>query len=194
VESLGKARPALFWLFLGGFCWVLGDLFQQYAAKYIGIGRGIPLSNTNQLWGLAWGALVFGEFAGHGASTQVLVIAGSLIMIAGAVAISLAEAPESEQRSWRSAMQRECDRYGLDATRVQATVEGGDPLADERGGRGWWELPVVALALGLFIWLAMNAERQAIAVSFPWIVVLVAASLVLLITCGILLWKRTRFS
>jgi len=24
-----------------GFCWVLGDLFQQYAAKYIGIGRGI---------------------------------------------------------------------------------------------------------------------------------------------------------
>lgn len=25
----------------------IGDLFQQYAAKYIGIGRGIPLSNTN---------------------------------------------------------------------------------------------------------------------------------------------------
>ena len=50
----------LFWPFVGGFCWVIGDLFQQYAAKYIGIGRGIPLSNTNQLWGLAWGALVFG--------------------------------------------------------------------------------------------------------------------------------------
>jgi glucose uptake protein GlcU len=49
---------------MGGFCWVIGDLFQQYAAKYIGIGRGIPLSNTNQLWGLAWGALVFGEFLG----------------------------------------------------------------------------------------------------------------------------------
>ena len=58
--ELAKARPAMFWLFLGGFCWVLGDLFQQYAAKYIGISRGIPLSNTNQLWGLAWGALVIG--------------------------------------------------------------------------------------------------------------------------------------
>ena len=66
MVELTNARPALFWLFLGGFCWVLGDLFQQFAAKYIGIGRGIPLSNTNQLWGLAWGALVFGELAGLG--------------------------------------------------------------------------------------------------------------------------------
>ncbi len=65
MADLSKARPVMFWLFLGGFCWVLGDLFQQYAAKYIGIGRGIPLSNTNQLWGLAWGALVFGELAGQ---------------------------------------------------------------------------------------------------------------------------------
>ena len=35
--------------------WVVGDLFQQFATKYLGIGRGIPLSNTNQFWGLAWG-------------------------------------------------------------------------------------------------------------------------------------------
>ncbi len=63
-DALTVAQPGLFWLFLGGFCWVIGDLYQQYAAKYIGIGRGIPLSNTNQLWGLAWGVLVFGEFAG----------------------------------------------------------------------------------------------------------------------------------
>ena len=54
-HELLNARPALFWLMLGGFVWVIGDLFQQYAAKYIGISRGIPLSNTNQLWGLAWG-------------------------------------------------------------------------------------------------------------------------------------------
>ena len=93
--ELGQARPAMFWLFLGGFCWVLGDLFQQYAAKYIGISRGIPLSNTNQLWGLAWGALVFGELNGLGLSAQLLVIGGSLIMIAGAIAISFAEAPAS---------------------------------------------------------------------------------------------------
>jgi drug/metabolite transporter (DMT)-like permease len=51
-HELISARAVLFWLMLGGFVWVIGDLFQQYAAKYVGIGRGIPLSNTNQLWGL----------------------------------------------------------------------------------------------------------------------------------------------
>jgi len=76
MADLERARPALFWLFLGGFCWVLGDLFQQYAAKYIGIGRGIPLSNTNQLWGLAWGALVFGELSGLDSTGKFLVVAG----------------------------------------------------------------------------------------------------------------------
>ena len=59
-ELLG-ARSVIFWLMLGGFIWVIGDLFQQYAAKYVGISRGIPLSNSNQLWGLLWGIFVFGE-------------------------------------------------------------------------------------------------------------------------------------
>ena len=139
VVELGRARPALFWLFLGGFCWVFGDLFQQYAAKYIGIGRGIPLSNTNQLWGLAWGALVFGELSGLGFTAQALVIAGSLIMIAGAASIGFAEAKGEERNSWRDAVQRECDRYGLDAARVASALEGNDPLADRKPKRHWWE-------------------------------------------------------
>lgn len=194
IVALGHARPALFWLFLGGFCWVLGDLFQQYAAKYIGISRGIPLSNTNQLWGLAWGALVFGEFAAHGFAAQLLIVAGSLVMIAGAAAISTAEAPESEQRSWRDAMERECDRYGLDRDRVASTMQGEDPLAAERRPRRWWELVIVAGAVALFVWLAAGAERQPLDVSIPWMAALVVASLVFLIACGLLLWKRTRFS
>jgi hypothetical protein len=36
MEELGRARPALFWLFLGGFCWVIGDLFQNYATNMSG--------------------------------------------------------------------------------------------------------------------------------------------------------------
>jgi drug/metabolite transporter (DMT)-like permease len=194
MMNLGRAKPALFWLFLGGFCWVLGDLFQQYAAKYIGIGRGIPLSNTNQLWGLAWGALVFGELTGHGAAGQALVVIGSLIMIAGATSISFAEAPESEQTSWREAVRRECVRYGLDFDRVTASVQGRDPLDEEQTGRRWWELLIVAGAVGMFVWLGLNAERQPIAVSVPWMIVLIAATVALLIICGALLWKRTRFS
>jgi drug/metabolite transporter (DMT)-like permease len=189
-----RARPALFWLFLGGFCWVLGDLFQQYAAKYIGIGRGIPLSNTNQLWGLAWGALVFGELAGQSPTGRVLVVTGSLCMILGAIGISSAEASESERTSWRKAMERECDRYGLDAERVEATMRGEDPLDSERRPRRWWEFGIGIAAAGLFLWLASYARIPAIAVNVVWMAALLTVSLAFLVVCGWLLWKRTRFS
>jgi drug/metabolite transporter (DMT)-like permease len=173
---------------------VLGDLFQQYAAKYIGIGRGIPLSNTNQLWGLAWGALVFGELSGLGFTAQALVIAGSLIMIAGAASIGFAEAKGEERNSWRDAVQRECDRYGLDAARVTSALEGNDPLGDRKPKRHWWEALVGVAAIGVFVYLAAGATRPAIAVNTGWILVLAAASLVLLVFCGMMLWKHTRFS
>jgi len=194
LQELGRARPALFWLFLGGFCWVLGDLFQQYAAKYIGIGRGIPLSNTNQLWGLAWGALVFGELAGQGTTAQTLVIAGSLVMICGAIAISFAEAPPSEQLSWRRAMERECSRYGLDPERVASIQQGEDPLSRDSSGRRWWEFLVMATAVGIFLWLASHAGRQHIAFNLGWMALLVTATLALLVFSATFLWKRTKFS
>ena len=192
--ELGKARPAMFWLFLGGFCWVLGDLFQQYAAKYIGISRGIPLSNTNQLWGLAWGALVFGELASLGLDARFLVIGSSLIMIAGAVSISFAEAPPSEQASWKRAMERECTRYHLDPSRVAAVLRGEEAFVDAKLKRHWWEALVVLAAIGIFVWLALDATRQELAVSLPWMSVLAGLSLVFLVVCGMVLWRRTRFS
>ncbi|GAB4120635.1 MAG: hypothetical protein Kow001_19570 [Acidobacteriota bacterium] len=194
LEELGRVRPAMFWLFLGGFCWVIGDLFQQYAAKYIGIGRGIPLSNTNQLWGLAWGVLVFGEFAGLNLTARLLTVGGSLVMIAGAVAICVAAAPEAERTAWRRAMQRECDRYQLDPSRVAAVLEGGDPLAAEAPRRRWGELAVVAVAVGIFIWLGAQAAPQEIALDRFWMAALCGATLLTLFAGGFLLWRRTRFS
>jgi len=194
IAGLDRARPALFWLFLGGFCWVVGDLFQNYAAKYIGIARGIPLSNTNQLWGLAWGVLVFGELAGQGTAAHVLVFAGSLVMIVGAGLICSAEASESEQSSWQTASERECRRYGLDFTRVAASLMGQDPLAQERPKRHWWEALIVASATGVFLWLAVIATHQAVEVNLAWMGVFIVITLVALVGCGVLLWKRTGFS
>lgn len=191
--ELGKAQPAMFWLFLGGFCWVLGDLFQQYAAKYIGIGRGIPLSNTNQLWGLAWGALVFGEFAGLSADGKLLIVGGSLVMIAGAVAISFAEAPAAEQASWTRAMERECTRYGMDPARVAAAVRGEDATGAASPKRHWWEGLVVLGALGCFVWLGLQATSQQLSLHLGWMVVLVVLSLVMLFAGALMLWRRTRF-
>jgi drug/metabolite transporter (DMT)-like permease len=194
LRELGRMRPALFWLFLGGLCWVIGDLFQQYAAKYIGIARGIPLSNMNQLWGLAWGALVFGELAGKAAGHQLMVVGGSLVMIVGAVAISRAEAQASERKCWRMAVRRECDRYGMDRARVEAAVSGEDPLARETSGRAWWEFAVFLVAVTILAWLAHGAGRQPLAMHFAWMALLIAAMLAFLIGCAWALWKRTRFS
>src|SRR5258708_6981721 len=113
--ELLAARGVIFWLMLGGFIWVIGDLFQQYAAKYIGISRGIPLSNSNQLWGLLWGTLVFGELQGRGHSIYAQVIGGSLLMMAGVAAIAFSSATTSEQTRWKQATHRQGQRYNIPA-------------------------------------------------------------------------------
>ena len=181
-------------LFLGGFCWVVGDLFQNYAAKYIGIARGIPLSNTNQLWGLAWGILVFGELAGQGVLAHVLVFTGSVIMIAGAGAICSAEASESEHVSWKAAVERECERYGLDPARVASSLLGRRSPIPRKAGSSLVGIVIVAAAVAIFVWLAIGAKHQPVAMNLPWMAVLVVTTLVCLVVCGLLLWKRTRFS
>src|ERR1700726_4647219 len=123
LRELQSARDVFFWLMLGGFVWFIGDLFQQYAAKYVGISRGIPLSNTNQLWGLLWGILVFGELHGKSQTTYMEVIGGSVLMTLGVGAIALSSAGGEEQRYWKEAAQRESERYGVAADYVAARFE-----------------------------------------------------------------------
>jgi glucose uptake protein GlcU len=194
AAEVAAARPALFWLFLGGFCWVLGDLFQQYAAKYIGIGRGIPLSNTNQLWGLAWGALVFGELSGQGAATKTLVIAGSILMIVGAMAISVSVVADRERDSRREAMERESNRYGLVLRELEAAQAGKDLVASRGAPRSLWDTLIVVIAIAAFVALASQAERPDISLHLGWACAILLPSVALLGLCGWVLWKRTNFS
>ncbi|WP_420238703.1 EamA family transporter [Telmatobacter bradus] len=193
-HQLMAAKPYMFWLFCGGICWVFGDLFQQYAAKYIGIGRGIPLSNTNQLWGLAWGALVFGELGVITPHARLLVLVGSLIMIVGAAFIGAASASASEVSSWNNAMNREINRYHLDRVRVEAVLKGEDPLANQKPERHGWEYALPVVGLALLLWLGASVRMPAIALRTSWMMVLLVASLGLLMVSGFMLWKRTRFS
>jgi drug/metabolite transporter (DMT)-like permease len=194
AAEIVAARHVLFWLFLGGFCWVIGDLFQQFAAKYIGIARGIPLSNTNQLWGLAWGMLVFGELQHLDAGARATVIAGSALMAIGAVAIGLAIAPDEELLAWQAAVERECRRYGLDHDRVLAAMHGDDPLSRTATTRHWWEWLIAAIAVGIGVALATAARAELLVLSRAWMAVLIAATLATLAAGGLLLWKRTRFA
>jgi glucose uptake protein GlcU len=188
-----QIKGVMFWLFLGGFVWVIGDLFQQFAAKYLGIGRGIPLSNTNQLWGLAWGALVFGELVAADQAQRLLVIAGSVLMILGALAISTAVASNREFRSMTEAVQRECDRYGLDFDLAMAAQDGVE-MDDRRQPRRWWDYAIVVLATGVFIALARWAVVPPLAMKESWIVVLGAVLFLSLAVGTWSLWRRTSFS
>jgi drug/metabolite transporter (DMT)-like permease len=185
-------RGVLFWLFLGGFVWVIGDIFQQFAAKYLGIGRGIPLSNTNQLWGLAWGALVFGELAGTDLAHKLMVLGGSVVMILGALAISTAVAGEREHHSRNLAVERECDRYGLDYYAVLAAQSGTEFSPGER--RRWWDWAIVAAAVAVFLWLGVHARVPEIAMNRGWLLALAVLLVASLLYCGMRLRRQTGFS
>lgn len=183
----------LFWLFLGGFVWVIGDMFQQFAAKYVGIGRGIPLSNTNQLWGLAWGALVFGELAGADMQHKLLVLGGSLIMIVGALFISTAKASAGEHSSRDEALERECNRYGLNYNEA-LLAQSGDEFGHGPDRRRWWDYAIILAATTIFIWLACKATVPPLAMNLRWVVVLAVVLILSLAGCGYRLYKQTRFS
>lgn len=188
-----EAKHMLFWLFLGGFVWVVGDLFQQFATKYLGIGRGIPLSNTNQIWGVAWGALVFGELAHADAAHKLLVITGSVVMILGALAVSTAVATAREHTSTNESLMRECTRYNLDYQSVLQAYSGVH--SDDRSqGRGWWDYLILAAATGVFLYLGANARVPTLAVNYSWVFVLTGVLVVSAILCGWVLWRSTRFS
>lgn len=193
VFHSAQVRPMLFWLFLGGFVWVVGDLLQQFAVKYLGIGRGIPLSNSNQLWGLAWGALVFGELA-HASSTQkILVMGGSAVMILGALAISSAVAEEAEHCSTHAALRSECERYNLDHESVLSEFSGKEP-GNSQTIRRWWDYAIIAVAVGIFVWLGMWAAIPPITMNFYWVATLTAVLMVSLGFSMRVLWKTTRLS
>lgn len=193
VFHSAQIKTMLFWLFLGGFVWVIGDIFQQFAVKYVGIGRGIPLSNTNQLWGLAWGALVFGELSHASGAQRVLVIAGSLVMALGALSISSAVAGQQEHSNIEAAVRNECQRYNLDYDRVAAEVS-GEHLAGVREKRRWWDYLIILSGIAIFVWLATQAAVPPIVMNFNWLAALAVVLIVSLAACVRALWRKTRFS
>jgi len=192
VFHSSDVAPMLFWLFLGGFVWVVGDLFQQYATKYLGIGRGIPLSNTNQLWGLAWGALVFGELVHADTAHRLLVVAGSAVMIAGALAVSTAVATERESAATNEAIERECARYGMESAHVIRVYNGTGAASAQR--REWWDWLILACAAAVFVALALRARIPALPMNLGWTAVL---SVILIASAALCAWglgKTTRFN
>src|SRR5450432_830262 len=192
-QELVAARGVIFWLMLGGFIWVIGDLFQQYAAKYVGISRGIPLSNTNQLWGLLWGILVFGELHERSQTTYAQVIGGSLLMMVGVGAIALCSPGGEEQKHWKEAARRESERYGVAADYVAARFEGRQAAGEVLPRRHLIDWLLVGSATGVLVGFGLIARVPQF--SFHWgpALVLTVALLMLLLLAGRTLWGTTRF-
>jgi len=190
-RQLVQARDVLFWLMLGGFVWVIGDLFQQYAAKYLGISRGIPLSNTNQLWGLLWGVFVFGELHGATAAHSTKIVGGSLLMAAGAGAIALASVTRNEHASWHKAAQREAERYGIGRDYVISAITGESGEAES--SRSWLDWLFLAVTTGVFLYLGSIARTPQISLHWPALILLSLASLAMLAVAALSLFRTTRF-
>lgn len=188
LHELQQARGVMFWIMMGGFVWVIGDLFQQYAAKYIGISRGIPLSNTNQLWGLLWGVLVFGELSGSGTVLQRVII-GSVLMAAGAAAIAFATADPNEHKEWQRAAEEEAERYGVDRNFVNQRLA-GESTGSKRGPLDYL---IAVIATAVFVAFAVMAERPQLDLDPVAAFFVLAATAGMLVYAGVLLWKTTRF-
>src|SRR6266699_2166950 len=193
-RELQSARGVIFWLMLGGFIWVIGDVFQQYAAKYVGISRGIPLSNSNQLWGLLWGIFVFGELHGRGSSMYLEVIGGSLLMMLGVGAIAFSSATGQEQTRWKEAAIRESNRYGVAADFVEARMDGRQLLGELKPSRSALDWLLVVLATSVFVIFAAMARVPQMSLRWAPAALLTAVLFLLLVICGLALWRTTRFN
>jgi Flp pilus assembly protein TadB len=124
---------------------------------------------------------------------KLLVMAGSAVMILGALAISTAVASAKENTSTNEAVARECDRYGLDYNKTLA-AQAGDEFGGRDESRRWWDYAIVAAATGVFVWLGLRAVVPPLAMNLRWVGLLGALLLLSLVAGSWSLWRRTRFS
>ena len=113
-------------------------------------------------------------------------------MILGALAVSTAVATEREHASTHDALHRECDRYGLDSARVLDAYHGASSGAREFH-RDWWDYAILLCAVGVFVWLGVQARVPALAMNLTWTAILSVALVVTAAVCAWSLWKSTRF-
>ncbi|HJP58525.1 MAG TPA: GRP family sugar transporter [Gemmatimonadaceae bacterium] len=192
--QLSGAKHVLFWLLAGGFIWVIGDLFQQYAVKYAGITRGIPLSNTNQLWGLLWGILVFGELRSAPGSVLAQVVGGSLVMAIGAGIIAASSVDRREHARWQEAAEEEGSRYKVKASYTQARIAGEAGAIEATRTRRPLDWIVVGVATAIIVAFALIARSPQINIQAGWALALIVATLAMLVGVGSALWRATRFN
>jgi hypothetical protein len=146
------------------------------------------------LWGLAWGALVFGELVHFSNFTRIVILTASAVMILGALAISTTAASVAERDSCVQAIARECRLYDMDLAETVATQDGAEPVSSSAHRRRWWDYAILLGALAVFVRFAFYASRPPLAISYGFASLLIGVMLLFLIGGGWALWKYTRFA
>ncbi len=121
------------------------------------------------------------------------MLAGSLLMLLGALAISTAVASSREHVSRNAVLQRECDRYGMDYWEVLAT-QSGEEFGNRNERRRWWDVLIVLAALSVFVWFGLQAVIPSIAMNMAWVVALSILLVGSMLWAGWTLWRHTRFN
>jgi hypothetical protein len=122
-----------------------------------------------------------------------IALAGSIVMMVGALAISTSVASDEERSATRHAILRECDRYSLDYLRVLNGQTGRDLAANSKMDRRWWDYAIAIFASGVFVVLAVKAERPPLPMHMVWASGLLLLLLLTFLGAGWWLWKMTRF-
>jgi hypothetical protein len=121
------------------------------------------------------------------------VIGGSLLMMAGVAAIAFSSATSSEQTCWKEAAHRESQRYNIASDYVEARMDGRQAASEATPSRTAIDWLLVATVTAIFIYFGATARVPQIQLNWPPALILSAATLTLLIICGITLHRTTRF-
>ena len=113
-------------------------------------------------------------------------------MALGALSIALSSATAREHSSWQDAADREGSRYGIEHEYVRAGME-GRAYGAATTSRSFLDWLLILVATVMFAILAFMAKLPHTDIALGWAVALTVAMLALLATCGIALWRATRF-
>jgi hypothetical protein len=115
-------------------------------------------------------------------------------MILGVGAIAFSSATGQEQIRWKQAAQRESARYAIALDYVEARMDGRQATGEQKPSRTALDWLLVAVATAIFVFFASMARVPQVSLHWAPAAILTAALLLLLVACGLQLWRTTRFN
>jgi hypothetical protein len=100
----------------------------------------------------------------------------------------------AESASCVRAVERECDRYSLDLAQTLRSNDGLESGSGRGSARRWWDYVILIAAVGVFAWSAVGVRIPRLTMQFPPALALIAILIAVLVVCGWMLWKKTRFA